>query len=247
MEIIKGLQPGPPKILLYGTEGIGKSTFGAQTPQGIFIQTEDGLGEIDCERFPLARTYGDIIEQIGWLYTEEHPYQTINIDSADWMEKLIWNEVCRQRGVKSIDDIGYQKGYLFALRFWDEILDGLDALREQKGMMIVFLAHAKVEKIEDPLSKSYDRYAPRLHKHAMALVSEWCSEILFAGYRFRIEKEGEGFNERNIAIPIGTDRIIRTVGGPACLAKNRHALPEELPFPIGKAWETLSNAMFKQA
>ena len=244
MQIIKGKQPGPPKILLYGTEGIGKSTFGAQTPNAVFIQTEDGLGEIDCERFPLARSYADVYNYIGELYTEEHPYQTIVIDSADWLEKLLWDKTCLSRGVKSIDDIGYQKGYLFVLPLWRELLDGLDALRGQKNMMVVVLAHAKIEKFEDPLSKSYDRYAPRLHKHVMAMVSEWCSDILFAGYCYRIEKDGEGFNERNIAIPIGTDRVLRTVGGPACLAKNRHNLPEELPFPQGNAWDVLSRAMF---
>jgi len=165
------------------------------------------------------------------------------VDSLDWLERLIWAEVCRKRGVESIEDIGYAKGYIFALTQWREVLDGLDALRNDRNMAVVLLAHAKVEKFEDPESVAYDRYSPRLHKHAAALVTEWCDAVLFATRKFRTESEDAGFNRtRSIAVALGADggeRVLKCVGGPSCIAKNRYRLPAELPL----SWQSIVAAM----
>jgi len=235
----------PPRLMLYGTEGIGKSTFGASSDRPIFIQTEDGLGEIACDKFPLARSFGDVTAALSELYSEKHDYQTVVVDSLDWLERLIWEDVCREFGVKSIEkaDGGYGKGYTHALTYWREVIEGLDALRTDRGMVVLLIAHAKVEKFEDPESTAYDRYSPRLHKHACALVTEWADAVLFATRRFRTETEESGFNRtRTIAAPVGAEggeRILRTVGGPACIAKNRYGLPAELPL----SWNALVAAM----
>jgi len=67
--------------------------------------------------------------------------------------------------------------------------------------------------------------------------------VLFATRRFRTETEEAGFNRtRTIATAVGADggeRILRTVGGPACIAKNRYGLPAELPL----AWPALVAAL----
>jgi len=172
-QIHTGRRIMPPRILMYGTEGIGKSTTAAQAPHPIFIPTEDGLDQIDCASFPLAQRFDEVVSAISALYTEEHDYQSVVIDSLDWLERLIWDDVCREYGVncreygvKSIEkaDGGYAKGYTHALTQWREVLNGLDALRNERGMAVILLAHAKVEKFEDPESVAYDRYSPRLHK-----------------------------------------------------------------------------------
>ena len=241
----KGRRPMPPRILLYGTEGIGKSTFGARAPAPIFVPTEDGLGEIDCHHFPLADSFDQVIEDLAALHKEPHDYQSVVVDSLDWLERLIWDEVCAEYGVKSIEKVdgGYAKGYTHALTPWREVLSRLDALRLDRGMVVILIAHARVEKFEDPESAAYDRYSPRLHKHATALVTEWADAVLFATRRFRTETEEAGFNRtRTIAAPVGKDggeRILRTVGSPACVAKNRYGLPAELPL----TWDALVAAM----
>jgi hypothetical protein len=243
--IHKGKRPMPPRILLYGTEGIGKSTFGAGAPGPIFVPTEDGLGEIDCHHFPLAESFEEVIEDLASLHKEPHDYQTVVLDSLDWLERLIWDQVCAEYGVKSIEkaDGGYAKGYTHAVTPWREVLTRLDTLRNDRGMVIILIAHARVEKFEDPESAAYDRYSPRLHKHATALVTEWADAVLFATRKFRTETEDAGFNRtRTIAAPLGKDggeRIIRTVGSPACIAKNRYSLPGELPL----SWDALVAAM----
>ena len=236
MGMLEHIQTGrenkPPRIMLYGQEGVGKSTFGASAPAPIFIQTEDGLGEIDCCKFPLAQSVEDVIIELTALRDEEHNFRTVVIDSLDWLERLIFDEICKEFGVRSIEkaDGGYGKGYVDALVHWRKVLALLDDLRNKRGMMVILLAHAKVERFEDPENAAYDRYSPRLHKHAASLVSEWVDTVLFATKRMRVSKDGDS---RTIAAPIGADggeRIIRTNGSPACIAKNRYGLPNEIPL-----------------
>jgi len=229
-QIQRGRIAAPRRVMLFGVHGIGKSTFGAMSYRPVFIQTEDGLGEIDCEKFPLARSYHNIIQALTELYSEEHPYETVVIDSLDWAERLIWADVCAKRGVENIEDIGYAKGYTFALTQWREVLDGLDGLRSERQMMVVLLAHAKIERFENPETDTYDRYVPRLHKLASAIVQEWCDEVLFAAYRIHTKTRDEGFGRKR-AQGIGTgERIMRTTERPAHIAKNRLNLPDELPL-----------------
>lgn len=232
--IQRGKQPMPPRLMVYGTEGIGKSTLAANAPKPVFVQTEDGLNEIACEKFPLATNVDDVLAALAELNAEQHDYQTVVIDSLDWLERLIWDAVCREFRVSSIEkaDGGYQHGYIHALTHWRKVLDALGALRAGKGMAVILIAHSKVEKFEDPEATTYDRYSPRLHKHACALLTEWSDAVLFATRKFRTETEDRGFGrERTIAVGVGAEggeRILRCVGSPACVAKNRYGLPAEL-------------------
>lgn len=229
-QITSGPRPAPRRTMLYGVQGIGKSTFGSMAEGAIFITTEDGLGRINCASFPLATQYEHVLAALGELYTEPHSFRTVVIDSLDWLEQLIWAEVCRKRNVESIEDIGYAKGYTFALTQWREVLAGLDALRNQRSMAVILLAHSKIEKFENPETDSYDRYVPRLHKLAAATVMEWCDEVLFATYKVFTKATDEGFNRtRNQGIGTG-ERVLRTTERPAHVAKNRLNLPDEIPL-----------------
>ncbi len=243
----RGRTPKPPRLLVYGTEGIGKSTFAAGAPKPVFVQTEDGLDEIDCDKFPLATAYDEALAALAELRSEPHEYETVVIDSLDWLERMIWDKVCQESGAKSIEkaDGGYAKGYTHALTYWREVVEHLNALRNTRGMVVVLIAHAKVEKFEDPESSPYDRYSPRLHKHAAALVSEWCDAVLFATRKVRTQTEDAGFGrKRTIAHALGKDggeRVLRTVGGPSCIAKNRYGLTEDLPLSWAAFVAALSN------
>ncbi len=234
MKLLEQIQSGPKlaprRVMLYGTHGIGKSTFASCAPNPIFIQTEDGLGEIECDKFPLTTSFDEAMTALSELYAEQHPYRTVVVDSLDWLERLIWEQVCNTRNVESIEDIGYAKGYTFALNHWRDFLEGLTALRRDKEMTVILLAHAKIERFENPETESYDRYTPRLHKLASAVVQEWCDEVLFATYKVHTKQTEEGFNKKR-AQGIGSgERIVRTTERPAHVAKNRLDLPDELPL-----------------
>ena len=244
MSMLESIQTGrenkPPRLMIYGQEGVGKSTLGATAPDAIFVQTEDGLGEIDCRKFPLAQNLGDVLAALTALRDEDHNFRTVVIDSLDWLERQIFDEVCKEFGVRSIEkaDGGFGKGYVDALVHWRKVLSLLDDLRNKRGMMVILLAHAKVERFEDPENTAYDRYAPRLHKHAASLISEWVDAVMFATKRMRVSKDGDA---RAIASPIGADggeRVLRTNGSPACIAKNRFGLPNEIPL----SWDAFLQA-----
>jgi hypothetical protein len=229
-KIQRGKTSLPRRVMLYGTHGIGKSTFGSMADRPIFIQTEDGLANIDCDRFPLATRFDHVLNALSDLYIGDHDYRTVVIDSLDWLERLIWSAVCGDKGVDSIEDIGYAKGYTFSIDKWREVLAGLDALRTDRGMTVVLIAHAKIEKFENPETDPYDRYSPRLHKLASALVQEWADEVLFATYKVHTRKVDEAFGQKKHQ-GVGTgERIIRTTERPAHVAKNRLGLPEEFPL-----------------
>jgi hypothetical protein len=244
-QIHSGKRHNPPRFLIYGTEGIGKSTLAAAAPKPIFIPTEDGLGQIECDSFPLAHTFEDIDSALTTLINEGHDYQTVVIDSLDWLERLVWDALCEQYGVISIEKVdgGYARGYTHALTNWRKVLNDLDTLRNKRGMCVIVLAHAKVEKFDDPETSAYDRYSPRLHKHANALVTEWADAVLFATRKIITKSEDAGFNRtRTTAAGLGKDggdRVIRCVGSPSCVAKNRYSLPAELPL----SWPALMQAM----
>jgi len=246
-KIHRGRQTMPPRVLLYGTEGIGKSTFGAQAPRPVFIPTEDGLDEIDTDKFPLAPSYEQVVAALADLRSEQHDYETVVIDSLDWLERLAFDKLCAEHNVASIEQVagGYSKGYTLALNLWREIIAHLGALRSQRGMVVLLIAHSKVERLEDPESSPYDRYSPRLHKHAAALVSEWCDAVLFATRKMRTQSEEAGFGrKRTTAHAIGKaggERILRCVGGPSCVAKNRYGITDELPLSWAAFMQALSN------
>jgi hypothetical protein len=134
---------------------------------------------------------------------------------------------------------------MHALVHWRRIVAALDALRTDRGMLVLLTAHAKIERFEDPEANAYDRFVPRLHKYAAALLCEWCDAVLFATRKIRTRTESAGFNrQRTIASSLGRDggdRILRCVGGPSCVAKNRFGIAEELPL----CWESFMAAMGK--
>src|SRR5574343_961955 len=125
---LKKNQPKAPRIIIHGAPGVGKTTLACSAPNPVVIRTEDGLGVLDVEAFPLAESYQDVIDAIGALYTEDHQYQTLVLDSLDWLEPLIRQKVCSDNKVASIEALGYGKGYVEALYHWRTFFDGITAL-----------------------------------------------------------------------------------------------------------------------
>lgn len=227
----------PPRIMIYGPQKIGKSTFAALAPDPIFLPTEDGQDAlrgpdgqaIKVPSFPLARSYADVVDYVGMLYSSPHDRKTLALDSVDWLENLIWRRVAEDNKVASIEDIGYGKGYVFALSYWRQILDGLNALRDQRGMAIVLIAHAEIKRFEAPdKTASYDRYVPKLHKAAAAVIQEAVDVIGFANWQVHIAEEKAGFNH-TVKRGTGTgQRMLHLEERPAFIAGSRYKLPPSI-------------------
>lgn len=228
--LTRGGGPKPPRLMIYGTAGVGKTSLAADAPNSVFLQTEDGLGIRDTPTFGLLRSFGQVMEAVGALYTEDHGFRTAVLDSLDWLEPLVWEHTARANGWKDIEQPGYGKGYVAALGTWRAFLDGLNALRDERGMGVVLIAHSEIKRFDSPETEPYDRYQPKLHARASALLQEHVDAVLFANYRVSTVRADVGFNKK-VARAVGSgDRLLHTAERPAFLAKNRFGLQEQLPL-----------------
>ena len=224
----------PPRIMLYGPHGLGKTTFGAGAPAPIFILTEDGLGQLEVDHFPLAKTFDQVQEALLALQGE-HDFQTVVIDSLDWLDNLIWEQINTKYDAK---DLAYGKGAVIAADYWRKVLDGLNSLRA-KGMAVVMLAHCEIKRFDSPEVEPYERYQPKLQARSSALVQEWADCVFFANYKTVVKSSDVGFNQKVTRGITTGERLMYTAERPAYLAKNRYSLPESLPLD----WQAFIAAM----
>lgn len=231
-----------PKIVICGPGKIGKTTFAAMAPAAVGILTEDGADNVDASAFPLCKSLNDVYEAIGVLLNEEHEFKTLFIDSLDWLEPLLQDHVCQQHGWRSIETPGYGKGYIEASTEWRNLLNGLEALRQKRGMGIILIAHDKIKRIEDPLTEGYDSHVLKLHDRAAALVQEWADVIGYAGYRVFTTKTDAGFGNKETKATTTGERILHVEAHPAHCGGNRFGLPN-MPLKWNEFQAALTQAV----
>jgi len=222
--------PKPPRILLHGLAGVGKTHFASCALRPVFIPCEDGLGVLEATHFPLMRSFDEVLEALSRLYTEPHDFCTVVLDSLDWLEPMIWAKTCRDNGWASIEDAGYGRGYLAALGLWRQLLEGLNALRDERQMTVLLIGHTQVKRFESPETEPYDRFEVKLHARAAALLQEHADVVGFATYRVATTRSDAGFNKKVVRALGSGERLLHLAERPAYLAKNRYALPETLPL-----------------
>lgn len=231
MNIIRGKQPGAKKVVIYGPEGIGKSTFASRFPAPVFIDTEGSTKDMDVARFEKASSWQMLLDQIEYVRTHPDVCRTLVIDTIDWAEQMCVEAVCARHHKSGIEDFGYGNGYVYVKeefgRFLNRLSDVVDA-----GINVVLTAHAQIRKFEQPDELgAYDRWELKLGKKTASqtspLVKEWADMLLFANYKtlsVATDKEGRKHKAQ------GGSRVMYTSHHPCWDAKNRYGLPEETPF-----------------
>lgn len=192
----------PPRIVLLGVEKIGKSTFAAGADKPIFIpiKGEEGIDGLDVARFPACHTLNDIHEALDALLEGGHDFKTVVLDSASAAEPVIWQDVCDEYQVPSLELAGggYGKGYAFALDRWRSIAEKLDRLRDELGMVVIIIGHVKVKTFNDPERPSYDQYQFDINEKVAHMLLRWADFIGFANKNIGIREEKAGFNKKII-------------------------------------------------
>lgn len=230
-------QNKPPRLVVYGTGGSGKTTFASQAPDTIFMDIEGGLDGITATAQKIG-SWSDVIEMINALHEQEHKYKTLAVDSLDWMERLIHAQIAAEAGVAAVDDIPYGKGFNAATNLWAQFLNGMTSLRDNKGMTIILIAHDKIKRFDDPMTDGYDRYMLKLHDKAAAIVYEWADGVLFMKEKTFIKSEDVGFNKK-IKKGIAGGIYMHTTETPAYQAKHRKSLslPDEFSVTEENGWQ----------
>ncbi len=227
----RGKRIRAPKVVIYGGPKIGKSTLLSQIPDAVVIDIENGLDALDVGRIPAA-SYAEVMSILSALATEEHDHQAVAVDSLDWMEPLLWDHVCKQHNVVSIELVGggYGKGYLEAAKLWADFFQALDYLRNERGMAVVLIAHDTVNKMQPPDGEPYNYAELKLHQRAAALVKEWADCIGYATEKTYTKKDDMGFNKKHVRA-IGSNSRVLVVGkNPAYVSGNRYGMQDEVPL-----------------
>lgn len=225
----------PPRLVVYGPQGMGKTTFAAQSTSTVFMDIEDGLHGIKSAKQRVT-SWGQVVDMITALHEQDHKFKTVAVDTLDWLERIIHDQVALENNAKSIGDIAYGRGFDYATGYWEKFLKGMTSLRDNKDMTIILLAHHKIKRFDDPMTDGYDRYMLKLHDKAGALVQEWADGVLFMKAKTFIKTEKTGFSEKKKGIDGGI--FLHTTETPAYQAKHRTSLslPDEIPLSEKNSW-----------
>lgn len=230
MNITSGKIQKKQKAVIYGPEGIGKSTLAAQFPDPLFIDTEGSTVNLDVKRFDKPTSWTMLRNQIEYVKSNPGICGTLVIDTMDWAERLCIEDICASHNKKGIEDFGYGNGYVYVAEAIGRFLNSLQELIDKNICHVVLTCHAQIKKFEQPNEQgAYDRYELKLGKktgsQTAPLVKEWADMILFCNYKtFAVaaDKDGKKFKGQ------GGKRVIYTEHHPCWDAKNRHGFPSEM-------------------
>ena len=227
LNITSGRVARPQKLVLYGVEGIGKTSLAAQTPEPLFIDTEGGTAHLDVRRLQKPASWEELLALIQEVAATPEVCRTLVIDTADWAEQMCIDFICQKYKQPGIESFGYGKGYTYLSEEFAHMLSACDEVI-RSGKNVVITAHAKMRKQELPDEQgAFDRWELKLSKQTAPLLKEWPDALLFLNFKTLVVT-----TESNSHKAQGGKRVIYTSHGPVWDAKNRHGLPEELPLSI---------------
>ncbi len=230
VQIIRGKIPSAKKVVVYGPEGIGKSTFASRFPEPLFIDTEGSTKDMDVARTEPPSSWYALLDQAGYVKAHPEICRTLVIDTADWAEMLCVSHVCSKNHKSSVEEFGYGKGYVYVQEEFGRLLNLLSEVVDV-GVHVVLTAHAKMRKFEQPDELgAYDRWEMKLSKGVAPMVKEWADMVLFCNYKTMVVNvDGQGAQKgKNKAQ--GGKRVMYTTHHSCWDAKNRYGLPDEVPF-----------------
>lgn len=244
----------PPIILLYGVDGVGKTSLAAEFPDALYLPTS---GERTPEGVDLATpededggtqyitSWEELKTIVGDLLTEDHDFKTVIFDSLDGLEPVLNAETCARIGADSIgsNDKGsaaaFGQGDVQGDVEWAEFMDAC-AMLTHRGIAVVLLGHPEIKRFDSPVTDPYDRYQVKLRKRAAALVRERCDIVAFLNYRISLKSKEVGIKKEVTHAEGGKERQIHLTEGAGFVAKNRYSMPDAIAYQKGKGYAALA-------
>jgi hypothetical protein len=233
----RGPVNNPPRVLIYGGEKIGKTTFAAGCKNVVFLPTEDGNENHDCDSYDDSRlTFENFDFNLAEICAYPRDWEAVCVDTITGLERLLRDKVARRGGVRSITEVGggFGKGETQVAELLQSVFEKLNYLRTVRKMAIIITAHATSQTFADPEGGSWDRWELRGNEKYTQPWVEWVDSILFAKAQTVLKEEKVDFGKRAIAVAVGDDpmgqRICLTRGGPGLIGGSRVTLPEQLPL-----------------
>ena len=221
LNITRGKINRAQKVVIYGSEGIGKTSLAAKFPDPVIIDTEGGTAHMDVRRIDKPASWDELLSIVREVAATPGLCKTLVIDTADWAEQLITTYLCEKYKQTSIESFGYGKGYTLLGEEFAKLLSACDSVIAA-GIHVVVTAHAKMRKFEQPDEMgAYDRWEMKLSKQVAPLLKEWCDLLLFCNYQTYVVT-----SENDTKKAQGGKRVIYTSHHPAWDAKTRVQLPE---------------------
>ena len=140
IKVTRGIVPRAKKVVVYGPEGIGKSTFAAQFPDAIIIDVEGSTASMDVARLE-PKSWSELLSNVKDITAGlvDVPCRTLVIDTADWAETLCAASVCAQKHWDSLSSPGYGTGYRVAWEEFGKLMNALSTTVD-KGINVVITA-----------------------------------------------------------------------------------------------------------
>ncbi len=233
--IKSGRPPQPIRAIVYGPEGVGKSTFGAHAPDPIFIIPEDGLVNIDVPHFE-PRSWEELKDFIFSLINDEHDLKTLVFDTIDWLEPICHQYVCRINDKTDIDAFGYGRGHVAALEEFRKLISWLELLRRAKNMHIIILGHSQVKTFKNPIGEDFDRFCLKINEKAAGLFKEWVDVVLFATHETFAVKKTDKAKAKGVS---NGARVMFSQRHAGYDAKTRYPIPSKIPLDWGVFWSAI--------
>jgi len=247
MNITKGKKDRAQKVVIYGSEGIGKSTLASFFPEPVFVDVEGGTAQLDVARVDGINDWQALLATVAEFSTVDIEAKTLVVDTIDKAELMCIDYICDKFKKAGIEEFGYGKGYTYLQEEFKKLIEYADVCIE-RGKNVVFLAHAKMRKFEQPDEMgAYDRWEMKLTKQVAPLVKEWADMVLFLNYQTFLVEDNKTKSKK----AKGGKRVIFTSHHPCWDAKNRHGLPDEMPLqwdgPLAEVFTAEMPANLQQA
>lgn len=241
-----------PIFLIYGVDGIGKTSLAAEFPAPLYLPTagERAPSDLDMPTPGTITTIDDLWAVIGELMTTDdegslaHDFRTLIIDSMDGLEPLMNAVTCTRIGADSIgsNDKGspaaFGQGDVQADVEWGQFMDACDDLA-RAGITVVMLAHPEIKRFDSPTTDPYDRYQVKLRKRAAALIRERSDVVAFMNTRVSIKSKTVGI-KKEVTHAEGKERQIHLTESAGFVAKNRFSMPDTVPYKKGAGYAELA-------